>query len=322
MTRYLYGGGGDGGIVKPSGQPFLNAGAAVYNSRSGGAQITDLQTVSGTAIATVTSDANGQVAFYGPDNYIGTLWLDFGTGSGVRWALSPKSVDLAATKAIEMQRSADAGFPSFTTRAHLPYNTADPLLQALATTVDHLVITQVIDQAARDAAFPSPQNGDRAYRIDLKADQLYNGTSWVTLVQAGPWTQVNLTMTPASGTFNLGSGSLWVRYQLQGKSVLFYISLSIAADTTFGTGVWTVSGLPFSIAASSLLVTPFPGQVVTASNRYLVVAQAETATTLSLWSYASNTSTALSRIGASPTPGGGAWAASNFIRLGGTAELA
>lgn len=322
MTRFLYGGGGDGGILRPTGLPFLNATAQVYNSRTGGFPVTDLTTPSGAAISSVTSDANGQFAFYGPDQYIGTLWLDLGVGSGVRWGLAPKDADAAATKAIAMQRASDAAFPTFTTRSHLPYNTADPVVQSLASTLDYLVIPKLADLAARNAAFPSPTNGDRCYRLDLAADQLYNGTAWVTLAQAGARSQANVTITPTSGTFNINSGSLVCRYQVQGKAVFFTIALSIAADTTFGTGTWTISGLPFSFASSSFLVTSFPGQVVTGSNRLLLVGQPETATTISLWSYASLTSTALSRIGASPTPGGGAWGASNFIRISGTAELA
>jgi hypothetical protein len=320
MTRYLYGAGGDGEVVRTSGLPYANAAASVYNSRSGGSPITDLQTLTGAAISSVTSDPYGQVAFYGPDNYIGTLWLDF--GGGVRWALSPKAVDLAATQAIAVQRTADASALSYTTKSTLPYNTADPLEQALAAKLDPLVIPRFPTQTARDAAFPAPTNGDRCYRTDLASDQLYNGTSWVTLVQAGAWNTANLTITPTSGTMSVNSGSLTIRYQIQGKAVIFSIALSIAADTTFGTGTWTITGLPFNISSNAFLVTPFPGQAVAGSNRLLVVGQAETATTISLWSYTSLTSTALSRFGASPTPGGGAWAASNFVRLGGTAELA
>lgn len=323
MARFLYGGGGDGDVIKPTGTPFLNTTALVYNSRSGGTLITDLQNISGTSIGQVTTDSNGQAIFFGPDNYIGTLWLDFGSGSGVRWALSPKAVDLAATRAIAVQRTADAATPSFTTKAHLPYNAADPLEQALATALDPLVIPRFATAAARDTAFPAPANGDRCYRTDLAADQVYTGTAWVTLVQAGPWTQANLSISPTSGSFSVGTGSLTIRYQIQGKGVEFYIGLTVAGDTTVGNGVWTVTGLPFSISASSILVTTFPGQVFTGSARFMAIAQAETATTLSLWSYASTGSTAVTRIGGSgSTPGGGTWQAGNFLRVGGIAELA
>lgn len=323
MARFLFGAGGDGDIIKPTGTPFINATALVYNSRTGGTQITDLQSVAGGAISQVTTDSNGQVIFFGPDSFIGVLWLDFGSGSSVRWALSPKAVDLAATQAITVQRAADAAAASLTAKGKLPFNAADPLEQALTTALDPLVIPRFATQAARDAAFPSPVNGDRCYRSDLLVDQVYTGSAWTTLVQAGPWSQVNVSISPASGTFSIGSGSLTVRYQIQGKSVKFYLALAIAADTTVGTGVWTVTGLPFNIAASSILVTPFPGQVVTGLVRYLVVAQAETATTLSLWSYAASASSAVTRIGGSgSTPGGFNWASGNFIRLGGIAELA
>jgi hypothetical protein len=173
VARFIYGGGGDGDIIKPTGVPYINAGANVFDARSGGSQISDLQNISGVAITSVTTDAFGQAIFYGPDNYIGVLWLDF--GSGVRWAVSPKAVDLAATRAVAVQRAADAAATTPTTKAGLPYNAADPLEQALATALDPLVIPRFASPSARDAAFPSPQNGDRVWRTDLAAEQIYNG---------------------------------------------------------------------------------------------------------------------------------------------------
>jgi hypothetical protein len=178
MTRFIYGGGGDGDIIKPTGVPYINATANVYDARTGGSQITDLQNMSGAGITIVTTDAFGQAIFYGPDNYIGTLWLDF--GSGVRWGLSPKAVDLAAARSIAVQRASDAATPSYTQKAHLPYNANDPLEQALATALDPQVLPRFSSATARDAAFPSPQEGDRCYRTDIRIEQVYNASlaSW------------------------------------------------------------------------------------------------------------------------------------------------
>jgi hypothetical protein len=173
MTRFLYGGGGDGDIIKPSGVPYINANASVYNARTGGTQVTDLQNAAGSSITSITTDSSGQALFYGPDNYIGVLWLDF--GSGIRWALSPKAVDLAATRAIAVQRAADAAAAGHTTKAALPYSANDPLEQALTTALDPLVIPRFASQSARDASFPSPVNGDRCYRTDLALEQIYHG---------------------------------------------------------------------------------------------------------------------------------------------------
>lgn len=171
MARFIYGGGGDGDIIRTTGVPYINASANVYDARTGGNPVTDLQNITGAAITSVTTDSFGQAIFFGPDNYISVLWLDF--GSGVRWALSPKAVDLTATRAITVQRAADAAGASLTTKAALPYHAADPLEQALATKLDPLVIPRFASQAARDAAFPSPVTGDRCWRDDLQADQVY-----------------------------------------------------------------------------------------------------------------------------------------------------
>lgn len=175
MTRFIYGGGGDGDIIQPSGVPFANATALVYNARTGGTRITDLQTISGAAVSAATTDLYGQAIFYGPDAYIGVLWLDFGVGP--RWALSPKAVDLASAQAIAVQRAADFTGAAFTVKAALPYNANDPLEQALANKLDPMVIPRFASQTARNAAFPAPANGDRCWRTDLSAEQVYNGST-------------------------------------------------------------------------------------------------------------------------------------------------
>lgn len=173
MTRFIYGGGGDGDIIQMSGAPYANSTASVYDARTGGTRITDLQNISGAAVTSVVTDGYGQAVFYGPDNYIGVVWLDFG-GGAVRWALSPKAVDLTAARVITTQRAADAAGASTTTKAALPYSAADPLEQALANKLDPLVLPRFSSQSARDAAFPSPQEGDRCYRLDIRAEQVYN----------------------------------------------------------------------------------------------------------------------------------------------------
>lgn len=173
MARYLYGGGGDGDIIQTTGLPYANAQATVWDARTGGSQITDLQTVSGTAVSSITTDGYGQAIFYGPDTYIATLWLQF--ASGPRWGLSPKAVDLAATRALVVQRSNDNTNPAKTVKAALPYSANAPLEQNLATTLDPLVIPRYASASARDAAFPSPTDGDRVHRTDLGCDQVFHG---------------------------------------------------------------------------------------------------------------------------------------------------
>lgn len=322
MARYLYGGGGDGDIIQPNGTPYINTSANVYNARSGGTQITDLQNFSGATIAAVTTDTYGQAIFYGPDNYIGALWLDF--GSGVRWALSPKAVDLAATRAIAVQRSADAATPTFTAKAHLPYNTADPLEQSLATALDPLVIPRFASDAARNAAFPSPAAGDRCYRTDLFRDQVYDSvsSSWVGLTPVSQWTLGTFTITPSSGTFSIGSGTMGIRFRTVGRTVHFYLWTSWASDTNYGTGTWVIEGLPFTFSTQANNVAHCSGNAFTSAGRFELFGQLGSGNKITPYAPTSTTNPQLNQIGASPTPGGGSWAAGNFIRLTGSTELA
>jgi hypothetical protein len=321
MARYLFGGGGDGDIVKPTGLPYTNASANVYNARTGGTAITDLQDIAGNAVASVVADANGQILFYGPDNFIGTLWLDFGTG--IRWALSPKAVDLAATRAVAVQRTADAAALSYTQKARLPYSPNDPLEQTLTAALDPMVIPRFGSDAARDAAFPSPQEGDRCYRTDLSRDQVYDSIShsWVGLVAVAPWASGGFGITPTSGVFFIGSGSSGLRWRVTGKSISFYLWVNFASDTVPGSGTWTIS-LPFSVSSSSILNFPMFGQAFSGPNRVPITGLFETANTMSLWSVTSTTNTTLSRVGGSPPPGGTAWNSGSFFRIGGTVEAA
>jgi hypothetical protein len=258
MTRFIYGGGGDGDIIQPSGAPYANATASVYNARTGGTSVTDLQNMSGAAITTVTTDSYGQAIFYGPDAYIGVLWLSFGVGP--RWAISPKAVDLASAQAIAVQRAADFTGASFTTKAALPYHANDPLEQALASKLDPLVIPRVASQAARDAAFPSPVSGDRCWRTDLNTEQTYNGslgvwrsTSFATSFgSVGGTVTVSNTATetalsglsvpansPAGATFRVtGYGNI-IQAASTTPTVTFRLRVGGVGGTILGSGAFT-----------------------------------------------------------------------------------
>jgi hypothetical protein len=322
MARYLFGGGGDGDIIRSTGLPFINATANVWSARTGGSQITDLQTVSGASITAVTSDSNGQIVFFGPDNYIGVLWIDF--GSGVRWALSPKAVDLAASRAIAVQRAADAAAPLQTAKAKLPYTSNDPLEAALASTLDPLVIPRFGSQTSRDAAFPAPVIGDRCFRSDLVCDQVYSGTEWRNLMPLSFWNsgtyQINFA---TSGTFTLGSGNQGLRWIQRGKTVDFYLWVFFGSDTTVGTGNLTIDGLPWNFNSNALNNQNISGQCASGAGRFPCVAQPSGANSYTLWAPGNTTSPAYVQIkGTGGAPGGGSWNAGSFIRLSGSAELA
>lgn len=181
MTRYLYGGGGDSEVNAPSGLPRASAPAQVYNARVGGTVVTDILDMAGSSLGgTVTTDSFGQAIFQGPDAYTQTLWLDYGTGP--RWAVNPKDIDQAHAggQIITDQRTLDFSGRTFTTKAALPKNTADPLENSLATLLDPIVIPRFASASAMNTAFPSPADGDRCYRTDLHARMQYSSavTRW------------------------------------------------------------------------------------------------------------------------------------------------
>ncbi len=81
MARYLYAASPADYVVDGStGLPVPNAVVTVWNARTSGSQITDLQNLLGQAITQVTADSSGFLAFYGPDGTTDNLWISSGTG--------------------------------------------------------------------------------------------------------------------------------------------------------------------------------------------------------------------------------------------------
>lgn len=82
MARYLYAASPADYVVDGStGLPVPGAVVTVWTARTGGSQVTDLQTVDGSPITQVTADSAGFLAFYGPDGLTDNLWLYSGSGS-------------------------------------------------------------------------------------------------------------------------------------------------------------------------------------------------------------------------------------------------
>lgn len=86
MARYLYGGTAADVTTTQAGQLVTGATLTVWDSQTGGTQITDLQDATGAAATVVTSDAYGRVLFYAPDGENRALWLQ---GSGPRMLVRP-----------------------------------------------------------------------------------------------------------------------------------------------------------------------------------------------------------------------------------------
>lgn len=249
MTRYLYGAGGDAEINSQStGLPMASTTANVYNARTGGAAVTDLQNLSGGAISQPVSDAYGQFAFYGPDGFTSALWLDLGVGP--RWAMRPVDLgvittSLATTTAastISATRSSDYTNRVFTPKAALPKNSNDPLEAALADALDPLVIPRFASSSARNTAFPSPADGDMCYRTDNHQFESYNSAvaGWLPLNQ-GVWTNYTVSWTAASVNPTLGNGTILARYTQIGKTIHYSGVINCGSTTNGGTGTWSVS---------------------------------------------------------------------------------
>lgn len=102
MARYLYAASpADYVVDATTGLPIPGAVVTVWSARSGGSQITDLQNLSGTAVSSVTANAQGFYAFYCPDGYTENVWLSTGTGDRLvcRTVESPALVSQVVGKA-------------------------------------------------------------------------------------------------------------------------------------------------------------------------------------------------------------------------------
>lgn len=128
MARYLYGGTAADVTTTPAGQLVTGATlTGVWDSQSGGTQITDLQDATGAATTVVNSDAYGRVLFYGPDNDTRSFWLESNVGGRVlvRPAASIMPADgsisnVHVNAAAAIARSKIAGLPTSSTDNTLP----------------------------------------------------------------------------------------------------------------------------------------------------------------------------------------------------------
>ena len=71
-----------------TGKPRSGVVVTIYDARTGGSQVTDLQDMSNGSQTTVTTDATGGFRFQGPDNEDDTLWASV-PGNSNRYAIYP-----------------------------------------------------------------------------------------------------------------------------------------------------------------------------------------------------------------------------------------
>ncbi|MGC5019006.1 hypothetical protein [Micromonospora sp. DT47] len=90
----------------------------------------------------------------------------------------------------------------------------------------------------------SPGEGMTIYETDTDRIYTYDGTTWRVVVRLGAWVAYTPTVSPASGSFVIGNGTLLARYTLLGQAVCFKMKLTFGSTTTIGSGSSYSFGLP------------------------------------------------------------------------------
>ena len=137
---------------------------------------------------------------------------------------------------------------------------------------------------ARTTAIPSPSAGMTSYITGTNSFEVHDGTSWVSISNAGAWTSYTPVITSATGAFTTLTYSTQVgTYRQNGKTVHFKAQLILNTVT-----VGTASGaLRFSLPTTTVTgaTQVLTGLYVnnTTNNRYRIVWSAGAGT-----AYASN----------------------------------
>ena len=90
MARNMYGATSADFTLTSGGRVVPGATLTIWSARTGGTQITDLLDVDSVATTTVTSDADGSIVYYGPNNDKTVHWADSGVGN--RIAIRPVDI--------------------------------------------------------------------------------------------------------------------------------------------------------------------------------------------------------------------------------------
>jgi hypothetical protein len=81
--------------------------------------------------------------------------------------------------------------------------------------------------AARSSAIPSPVEGMLTWLEDVDRYESYT-TSWVELITPGAWR----SFTPTFSNFTLGNGTVVARYAQIGKTVHFYVQVTLGSTSS------------------------------------------------------------------------------------------
>lgn len=255
MTRTLYGGsGGDLIAAVGSDGDYRPAGDALtaWDADTDGNQLTDLQSVSQTAITTVTMPTSGPPKFYGPDAYTESIWLQDSVGN--RWRIDP--ADLASRAG----GSTNADWPNVTNK---PAPFGDLTKDSTPADVREAVGALASDPA--DAAGFTRDSGDGDLVAVTDAGVTVYGIARADGTQIANDAPVTRTLRwktgdpdpTAGGTVDPPAGTFWIVTLAAGDELPYWLA---------GQEALIVTGTVQTPAATQLL-TSFKGAQATSGNQ-------------------------------------------------------
>ncbi|MDX2759325.1 hypothetical protein PV367_10715 [Streptomyces europaeiscabiei] len=205
-------------------------------------------------------------------------------------------------------------YPQPTDIANLPLH-----LQGLAEGIDGRTVLRYATATDRDAAITTPVAGMVAWLSTPGTLSYHTGSAWVAM---GAWNTYTPTWTAETTNPAIGNGSLTGKYAIVGKTCHFTMLMQFGSTTTYGSGDYFI-GYPVKAGAlgglpQHLGVASSPGGRGVISCQPLA---SSNATTYTLWGPTSATSSKIDQLG-SPGLFGTAWASGNFMRVGGSYEVA
>ena len=190
MARYLYGGTAADVTTTQAGRLVTGATLTVWDSQSGGTQITDLQDATGAATTVVKSDAYGRILFYGPDADTRSFWLESNVGGRV--LVRPAASIMPANDSVDT--------------VHLKNGSVTSAKIADGTIVDADISASAAIARSKIAGLPTTSTDNTVPRFDGTTGALQN--SGVTIDDSGFLRAPGgVRATPTTGDANLSAYS-------------------------------------------------------------------------------------------------------------------
>ena len=187
MARILYGASGGEQVATPSAsadagrsgqlEPDVST-FTIWDARTGGTQITDLQDIGGGTITAVTpsADTRYRIMFYGPDGFTGALWADDGdVGAGGRFLMLPSDLATRSTSsdpaALAAALAAQAAAEDAATAAVAAQTAAIAAATAATTGLAGKVNQSAVVQAATPSTIPIRTATDARLKVGDPVDE-------------------------------------------------------------------------------------------------------------------------------------------------------